>query len=133
MPTLLFRKENVTFHCPEGTNLRQACLDAGIDVYPALGGLLSCRGKGFCGTCVVEVQTGKDGDEHDPSVLSAPSKREQSFLKRLNPKLAERLRLSCQAEVQGDMTVVTDPNKKEAWKTHPYYSGRHTHSWDQPK
>ena len=133
MPTLHFRKENITFHCPEGTNLRQACLDAGIDVYPALGGLVSCRGKGFCGTCAVEVFTGKDGDEKDASVLSPASKKELSFLKRLNPKLADRLRLSCQATVHGDMTVVTDPNKKESWKTHGYYSGQFKHSWTQPK
>ncbi len=116
-----FRKENTTVDVPDGTNLRQACIDSGVDPYPALGGMLSCRGKGFCGTCVVHVD--------DPSALSPPSKREKKFLDRLAPGLAEDLRLSCQASVSGPVTVTTDPDKKEGWKTHGYYSGRYVPSW----
>jgi ferredoxin len=117
-----FRKENVTAEVPTGTNLRQACLDTDIDPYPALGGMLSCRGKGFCGTCLVEVD--------DTTALSEPSKRESKYLRKLAPHLADRgLRLSCQATVQGDVTVTTNPDKKEGWKVHPFYSGQRTPSW----
>ena len=116
-----FRKEDVTIDVPEGTNLRQACLDAGIDPYPALGGLLSCRGKGFCGTCVVRV---------DPaSGLGEPDRREKKFLKRLSSQLADELRLSCQGSVCGPVIVETDPNMREGWRQHGHYSGRYVPSW----
>ena len=88
-----FRKENITFDVPDGTNLRHACIDAGIDPYPVLGGLVSCRGKGFCGTCAVGVD--------EPTNLSAPSRREARYLKRLVSDLPVELRLSCQAAVHG--------------------------------
>jgi len=89
-----FRKENVTLEVIEGTNLRQACLDNGIDPYPWLKGLLSCRGKGFCGTCLVRVD--------EPSALGEPSKREAKWLKRRHGEVWEKMRLSCQSVVEGD-------------------------------
>ena len=117
--TVLFRKENVTIHVADGTNLRQACLDSGIDPYPVLGGKLSCHGKGLCGTCAVGV----DRDES----LTPPGKREAKFLARHD---APGLRLSCQAAVKGDLIVITDPDKGPAWKSHPFYSGRPVRSWE---
>lgn len=120
-----FRKEDVSVHVPTGTNLRQACLDSGVDPYPALGGVLSCRGKGFCGTCVVEVDA--------PDALSSPGKRETRYLKRLDAKLADKLRLSCQAAVNGDVIVTTNPNKKEAWKQHGFYAGPRKPHWEVDK
>jgi ferredoxin len=116
-----YRKEDITADVPEGTNLRQACIDAGVDPYPALGGMLSCRGKGFCGTCVVQVD--------EPSNLSEPSRREARYLKRLSPGLAAELRLSCQASVKGPVIVTTDPDMKEGWRNHGHYSGRFVPSW----
>ena len=120
--TVLFRKENVTIHVAEGTNLRQACLDSGIDPYPVLGGKLSCRGKGLCGTCAVGV----DLDES----LTPPGKREAKWLKKHSSNAAPGLRLSCQAAVKGDLIVTTDPDTGPAWKSHPFYSGRPTRSWE---
>ncbi|MCB9898172.1 MAG: 2Fe-2S iron-sulfur cluster binding domain-containing protein [Planctomycetes bacterium] len=120
-----FRNENLTVDVPTGTNLRTSCLQFGVDPYPVLGGLVSCRGKGFCGTCMVSVD--------EPSALCTPSKREAKFLKKAKakyaPEVAEHLRLSCQATVQGDVVVTTDPDTKPGWHTHPYYSGRPIHSW----
>lgn len=115
-----FRKEDVTVRVATGTNLRQACLDAGIDPYPALGGLLSCRGKGFCGTCAVEVD--------EAEVLAPASKREQKYLKKLKHD-TQLVRLSCQAHVQGDVIVTTNPDMKPAWRSHGFYSGRPMRSW----
>lgn len=117
-----FRKEDVTIHVPSGTNLREACLESGIDPYPALGGMLSCRGKGFCGTCVVGVD--------EPGALSSPGKRESRYLKRLDSALASQLRLSCQAAVNGDVIITTSPNKREGWKQHGYYAGPRKPHWE---
>ncbi len=120
---LHFRKENVTAHVAGGANLRQACLDHGVDPYPALGGLLSCRGKGFCGTCLVDVD--------DPSQLSAPTAREARWLRKHRPASLPNARLSCQAQVQGDCTVTTDPDKQPAWHAHTWYSGRVERAWEK--
>ncbi|HZL99757.1 MAG TPA: 2Fe-2S iron-sulfur cluster-binding protein [Planctomycetota bacterium] len=117
--TVLFRKENVTIRVADGANLRRACLDSGIDPYPVLGGKLSCHGKGLCGTCAVAV----DRDES----LTPPGKREAKWLKKHD---LPGLRLSCQAQVKGDLIVTTGPDTKPAWKAHPFYSGRPVRSWD---
>ena len=115
-----FRNENVTIHVPDGSNLRDACLEHGVDPYPALGGLASCRSKGLCGTCVVQTP--------EPGSLSQPEKRERKALKKFDSSI-EGLRLSCQAKVIDDLTVVTNPDMEPAWKTHGYYAGRFEHSW----
>ena len=120
MHTVLFRKENVTVLVPDGTNLRQACLDSGIDPYPVLGGKLSCHGKGLCGTCVVGV----DNEQS----LTPPARREARYLRKHHD--VPGLRLSCQSAVKGDLIVTTDPDKGPAWKSHPYYSGRPVRSWE---
>ena len=117
-----FRRENVTLHVGEGRNLRQVCLDSGIDPYPVLGGLLSCRGKGFCGTCVVEV---------DPTeAVSPPAKREAKWL-RTHARDKPALRLSCQASVTGDVTITTAPDTRPSWRTHSFYSGRVERTWEK--
>lgn len=123
MPRVHFRKENVTVDALPGVNLRKLCLDYGIDPYPALGGLASCRGKGLCGTCVVGIE-GEDG------CLSAPSARETKALGRLPAHMKTSARLSCLAIVEGDVTVNTDPDRRPAWKRHGFYAGRPGHSWD---
>ncbi|MFT7462012.1 MAG: ferredoxin [Pseudohongiellaceae bacterium] len=128
-----FRKENVTVEVPAGKSLLAVCKDAGVDPYPQLKGLLSCHKKGFCGTCAVKISI----EEGDAEPLSPPSKRELSYFKRLKltqlkgDQLADQLRLACQAEVQGDMVVVTNPNMKEGWKRHGHYAGRPTRSWER--
>jgi ferredoxin len=115
-----FRKENITIHVPDGADLRQACLDNDVDPYPLLGGVLSCHGKGFCGTCAVVVDA--------PGALSPASRREARFLGKQRD--VPGLRLSCQAVVKGSLTVDTNPDLKASWRSHPYYSGRPTRSWE---
>jgi ferredoxin len=128
-----FRKENVTIDVPAGSNLLAVCRDAGVDPYPLFNGLASCHRSGRCGTCAVEIVLDEDGDE----ALGPAGKKEKSFFKRLRlfqrkgDELANRLRLACQAEVTGPMTVVTNPNQNEGWKTHGHYSGRPMRSWER--
>jgi ferredoxin len=121
---VLFRRENVTVHAAEGTDLRRIALDSGIDVYPVLGGLLSCRGKGFCGTCLVEVD--------DPTQLSPPTKREARWLKKHKPG-QPNLRLACQSQLKGAVIVTTDPDTRPGWEAHTYYSGRVERPWEKVK
>lgn len=119
---VLFRKENLTVHVGDGANLRKACLEHGVDPYPMLGGLVSCHGKGFCGTCAVSVD--------DLDALRPPSKREAKWLKSHAPE-GGNIRLSCQAEVTGDVIVVTSPDPRPTWQSHPFYSGRPVRSWEK--
>lgn len=125
MARVHFRKENITVYAPDGSNLRELCLEYGVDPYPALGGALSCRGKGMCGTCAVSIDDG--GDEH---VVSPLDRKERSWLKRVPEELRGELRLSCRVEVRGDCTVNTSPDMREGWKKHGYYSGRPMRSWE---
>ncbi|MHC4845624.1 MAG: 2Fe-2S iron-sulfur cluster-binding protein [Planctomycetota bacterium] len=117
-----FCKENLTVHVGDGLNLRKACLENDVDPYPLLGGLVSCHGKGFCGTCAVGVD--------DAEALSPPSKREAKWIKKHTAK-DSNIRLSCQAEVAGDVIITTDPDTKPAWQSHTFYSGRPARSWEK--
>jgi ferredoxin len=116
-----FRKENLTVHVGDGANLRKACLENDVDPYPILGGLVSCRGKGYCGTCAVSVD--------DLGAFKPPSKHEAKWLKSHTPE-DMAVRLSCQAEVCGDVIITTDPDTRPSWQTHSFYSGRPTRSWE---
>jgi len=128
-----FRKENITATVPDGANLRSVAMDRGIDVYPIGGGKLSCNGKGFCGTCAVEV-------EPREAVAYVES---QGFIRKLGLNAARRkmerfakhdrgnLVLSCQMQVKGDLFVTTQPGLEVNWKAHTYYSGRHFRSWEK--
>jgi ferredoxin len=117
-----FRRENVSAHVADGTDLRAACLEHSIDPYPALGGLLSCHGRGFCGTCLVGVD--------DTSHLSPPTPREAKWLARHATPEAS-VRLSCQAQVKGDVIVTTSPEVKPGWRAHTYYSGHVERPWEE--
>ena len=87
----------ITFVHPDGTNQKiegttddsilKIALDAGIPMENA------CGGNGFCTTCMCSVA---EGMEH----LSPRNDREENMGVVDDPN-----RLSCQAQVQGDVTV----------------------------
>lgn len=81
-------QEPVRVFCENGANLLQALLDAGIFVDNA------CSGKGICGKCKVKVLKGS---------LSEMSETEKKVLK--EQELADGIRLSCLAEVTGDVEI----------------------------
>ena len=84
-----------TIECPEGANLRVVLLRARLPLYTRVARAVHCRGHGTCGTCAVHV----DGP------VSEPTAAEQLRLK-LPPHRPERgLRLACQCNVLGDITV----------------------------
>ncbi len=120
-----FRTENVTIWVPDGANLRELCRENDLDPYPALGGLMSCRGKGLCGTCLVQTT--------EPDALSPPEKRERRVLKGKLAAVTEDpagYRLCCQVRVTGPQTILTNPDLGQAWKTHGFYAGRARHAWE---
>lgn len=92
-----------TFEARDGETLRTAALRGGVaSPHNGRANLINCRGLGTCGTCAVEIQG---------SIL--PSERNTIEQLRLSlppghgPKSATNsaLRLACQVQVRGDLTV----------------------------
>lgn len=103
MPVLNFVNEKKLVQVPEGTNLRSAALEAGIQLYPHVHQVLNCHGLGSCGSCSVLITKGMDN-------ASPKGFKEKG---RLALSLAaigqDNMRLACQTLVNGDMDVVTRP------------------------
>jgi ferredoxin len=108
MPKVVFVNEKKEIEVPQGANLRTEARKAGIEIYKGKDRILNCRGLGLCGTCRVLV---KSGMEHlNP----------KTFMEKVNFNLhpltsfayignEDEMRLSCQVQVNGDCSVVTQP------------------------
>lgn len=92
MPRISFVKNKASFEVPAGANLMKSLLEHGHPVAS------SCRGEGVCSKCVVRVIKGADQ-------LSNPSELEVQLKKKNN--VGPNLRISCQTQVNGDITVDT--------------------------
>lgn len=93
MPTITAQGQTIT--CDRNANLRQELLKAGIDLYNGQAKLINCHGIGSCGTCAVEIE----------GEVSAPNWRDRTR-RSLPPHNSDRnLRLACQTQVLGDITV----------------------------
>jgi Na+-transporting NADH:ubiquinone oxidoreductase subunit NqrF len=86
--------DETTLAVKRGTVLRDALLDAGIDVYGSVSRVANCGGRGLCGTCGVRFE-GVDGEDvpepahwHDRAAAAAGYPR-----------------LSCQVTVERPLTV----------------------------
>jgi ferredoxin len=104
MPKVTIVNEKREIEVPAGANLRQAARQAGVQLYAGLHKYLNCRGLGLCGTCKVLVKKGMEN-------LSPKSFMERT---RLGLSMASighenEMRLSCQATVNGDCTIETQP------------------------
>jgi ferredoxin len=109
MPKVVFVTEKKEIEVPEGANLRDAAMKAGIPVNfmmgsPTLGRFLNCHGLGSCGTCRVLVKKGMEN--------LSPRRGWERF--RLGLMMAsigheDEMRLACQAQVKGDCTIQTQP------------------------
>jgi len=83
---------------PAGSNIRQVCVDNGINVYQSVTRWTNCKGKQLCGTCIVNTKEGSIN-------TNRKSMDEESTL-RENP---DSYRLSCVMFAYGDVTVETFP------------------------
>lgn len=93
MPTIHFRGRDI--ECEAGAGLRDALKAAGETPHNGLADTLNCRGSAACGTCAVAVE----GD------VSEPTAREERRLSFPPHDADSGLRLACQTEVLGDVTV----------------------------
>ena len=93
MPTIEFEDRKI--ECDEGAVLRDALLEAGETPHNGLADTLNCRGMATCGTCAVSV----DGDVSERS----GAERRRLSVPPHDPESG--LRLACQTDVYGDVTV----------------------------
>ena len=105
MAKVKFVKEKKEIEVPEGANLRDEALKAGIEIYPGINRVINCLGHGTCGTCRVLILNG--------TVKNTSSR---TFIEKIRFKFSflnigdeEEMRLSCQTRVLGDIEVFTKP------------------------
>ncbi|MGE0609144.1 MAG: 2Fe-2S iron-sulfur cluster-binding protein [Pirellulales bacterium] len=104
MPIVNFVNEKKQVQVPEGANLRQEAIKAGIQLYPHVHKLLNCHGLAQCGACRVNIVKGMD--HASPMGLMEKLRLKPSFAYIGNE---DTMRLACQTEVRGDMDVQTQP------------------------
>ena len=94
-----------TLTAPAGTNVRQLCVDNGINVYQSVTRWTNCKGKQLCGTCIVNIPEG--------SIHTNRKSMDEASTLRENP---DSYRLSCVTFAYGDCTVETfPPIKASQW------------------
>mmetsp|Transcript_28018 Transcript_28018/g.42398 ORF Transcript_28018/g.42398 Transcript_28018/m.42398 type:complete len:296 (+) Transcript_28018:98-985(+) len=91
-------EEEVKFQVPEGSNIREVCVNNGINVYQSITRWTNCKGKQLCGTCIVNIAEG--------SLFTNRKSMDEASTLRENP---DSYRLSCVTFAYGDVTVETFP------------------------
>ncbi|MGI9427789.1 MAG: ferredoxin [Bythopirellula sp.] len=126
MPVIKFVKEKKEIEVPEGANLRDEAIKAGVNVNCAISGIsegidnfvqsfskyANCHGFGLCGTCRVNINGGMDNT--NKLTLSEKAKFKYVPVPDPLPCLAymgneETMRLACKTTVHGDIEVETSP------------------------
>lgn len=109
MPKVSFVNEKRDIDVPQGANLREEALKAGIPINfqlgnPMLGKYVNCFGFGTCGSCHVLVKKGAEN-------LSPKGKWEKFRLSLMMATIGheDESRLACSTQVNGDCSIVTNP------------------------
>ena len=110
--TFVYGKEKKEVEVPEGANLREEALKAGVPVYAGLHRYLNCRGLGLCGTCRVLITKGMENC--NPLTMSERLKFKAVTSPDPVPALAyvgheDTMRLACCVKVHGDIEVESGP------------------------
>ncbi|MXW72666.1 MAG: DUF4445 domain-containing protein [Gammaproteobacteria bacterium] len=93
---------------PHGTRLLDAARSIGVDVDSV------CGGRGLCGRCRIVCMDGdfaKHAIKSRPAHLSAFNQTEARYSERRR-ELAKNHRLSCQAEIRGDLVIDVPPESQ---------------------
>ena len=108
MPKITFVNEKKEIEVPAGSNLRDEAAKHAISVYSGMSKYVNCLGHAQCGTCRVLVKKGMENlspktwvekftmNTHFWTLLAAVGHEDE-------------LRLSCQAQVNGDCQIETKP------------------------
>lgn len=126
MPVIKFVKEKKEIEVPEGANLRDEAIKAGVNVNCAIAGIsegidqcihnfskyMNCHGLGLCGTCRVNIKAGMENT--NKLTMSEKAKFKYVPVPDPIPCLAymgneETMRLACKTTVHGDIEVETCP------------------------
>jgi len=104
MPKITIVNEKKEIEVPQGANLRETLRAQGVEVYQGLSKYLNCFGHGTCGTCRLLVKKGMEN-------LTPKGKMERFTLFRMLSAIGheDEMRLSCQCQVNGDVTVEVRP------------------------
>ena len=128
MPIVKFVKEKVEIEVPQGANLRNEAVKAGVNTNQGINGFgarinkfLNCHGLGQCGTCRVRIVKGMENTSPMgwveklrfrcpmPTPLTPGG-----IIDPIIPCLAfigneDTMRLACQTNIYGDVEVETGP------------------------
>jgi ferredoxin len=102
VPKVLVQEQDISFSAQPASNLRVELLKNGARIYHGIHRLLNCRGKGMCGSCLVRVVS-------NPAGLTDRTQVEKEKLFGANP----HVRLACQAQICGDLTVTCDIDRTD--------------------
>ena len=109
MPIVKFINEKKEIEVPEGANLRQEAIKAGINLYPNVHRVLNCHGFRLCGSCRVRIVKGADR----ANSMGAFEKFRFRYFPDHVPMAyvgnEDTMRLACAVEVRGDIYVETQP------------------------
>ena len=98
VPIITFVRENMRLEVPDGDHVRYPALENDVPVYCGLWKYANCHGNGLCGTDRVAVS---------PSTNTNDLTFMERFWLRSDLKKNPNIRLACQVEVYGDVTVDT--------------------------
>lgn len=104
MPTIKFVKEKKEIQVPEGANLRQEAIRAGVQLYQGPEKYLNCHGFGLCAGCRVNIVKGMDNLSSMGFIERVSLAKTMSYV-----GSEETMRLACQTKVMGDVEVDTRP------------------------
>ncbi len=109
MPIIKFINEKTEIEVPEGANLRDEAIKAGVNLYPHIYQLLNCRGFGACGSCRVQVTKGMDNTQPMGFLERCRFRWVPDHVPLAYLGNEETMRLACKTVVTGDIEVVTQP------------------------
>jgi ferredoxin len=119
MPIVKFVKEKKEIEVPDGANLRNEAIKAGINLNQGVNGIgqalnkyVNCFGMGMCGTCRVLITKGMENT--NKLTLSERMKFKMVLTPDPVPALAfvgheDTMRLGCCTTVHGDIEVESGP------------------------